>query len=143
MSSENRVKVAIKQQIAHVTLARPDKRNALDMAMFKSIVETIKTLRKDRTIRAVIVSGEGEDFCSGLDVKSMMKTATGPLKLLKKMNPWRANMAQRVSADWQKIGAPVIMVIHGRCWGGGLHWVEIFALPPQMHLYPLWKVAGV
>ncbi len=121
MRVENRIKLEIKDQIARVTLNRPGKRNALDMAMFKAIVSTLKTLKKDRSIRAVIVSGEGEDFCSGLDVKSMMKTASGPLKLLTKFNPWSANMAQRVSADWQKIGAPVIMAIHGRCWGGGLH----------------------
>lgn len=121
MSEVNRVVTEIKNQIAFITLSRSDKRNALDMAMFKSIVNTIKSLRKNREIRAVIVSGDGEDFCSGLDVKSMMKSPTGPLKLLKKINPWRANMAQKVSADWQKIGAPVIMAIHGRCWGGGLH----------------------
>jgi len=121
MSESNRVITEIKKQIAYIQLARPDKKNALDMPMFKSIVNTIKTLKKDRSIRAVIVSGQGEDFCSGLDVKSMMKSSTGPLKLLKKLNPWSANLAQRVSADWQKIGAPVIMAIHGRCWGGGLH----------------------
>ncbi len=121
MSNEKRVEVKIKHSIAYVSLARPKKMNALDMAMFKSIVSTIKALRKNRGIRAVIVSGQGENFCSGLDVKSMMKSPTGPLKLLKKINPWSANMAQRVSADWQKVGAPVIMAIHGRCWGGGLH----------------------
>lgn len=121
MSSEKRVELTVEDQIAYVSLARPDKRNALDMAMFQAIVDTIKSLRKDRTLRAVIVSGLGEDFCSGLDVKSMMKTATGPLKLLKKFLPWRANMAQRVSTDWQKVGAPVIVAIHGRCWGGGMH----------------------
>jgi len=121
MSHNKRVTVNIKHSIAYVSLARPDKRNALDMAMFKSIVQNIKVLRKNRGIRAVIVSGDGEDFCSGLDVKSMMKSPTGPLKLLKKINPWSANLAQRVSTDWQKIGAPVIMAIHGRCWGGGLH----------------------
>ncbi len=121
MSNEKRVEVTIKHSIAYVKLARPEKMNALDMAMFKSIVSTIKGLRKNRGIRAVIVSGEGDNFCSGLDVKSMMKSPTGPLKLLLKLNPWSANMAQRVSTDWQKVGAPVIMAIHGRCWGGGLH----------------------
>ncbi|TDR22561.1 crotonase/enoyl-CoA hydratase family protein [Marinicella litoralis] len=121
MSNENRVEVKIKHSIAYVSLARPEKMNALDMAMFQSIVSTIKALRKNRGIRAVIVSGQGDNFCSGLDVKSMMISPTGPLKLLKKINPWSANMAQRVSADWQKVSAPVIMAIHGRCWGGGLH----------------------
>lgn len=121
MSSENRVELTVENQIAYVRLARPDKRNALDMAMFQAIASTAKRLRKDRSIRAVIVSGQGEDFCSGLDVKSMMSSPTGPLKLLKKLFPWRSNLAQRVSTDWQKIGAPVIVAIHGRCWGGGMH----------------------
>lgn len=121
MSNSNRVAVEIKDQVAYVRLARPAKRNALDMAMFDAIVKTIKGLRKDRSIRAVIVSGEGEDFCSGLDVKSVMVSMKNPLKLLFKALPWRSNLAQKVSTDWQRIGAPVIMAIHGRCWGGGLH----------------------
>lgn len=121
MSFENRVELKIENHIAYVSLARPDKRNALDMAMFQAIASTAKQLRKDRSVRAVIISGQGEDFCSGLDVKSMMSSASGPLKLLKKIFPWRANLAQRVSTEWQKIGAPVIVAIHGRCWGGGMH----------------------
>lgn len=121
MSTSSRVAVKINNQIAYVSLNRPDKMNALDMAMFKAINNAIKSLRKDRSIRAVIVTGEGDNFCSGLDVKSMMKTATGPLKLLTKLNPWSSNLAQKVSTEWQKIPAPVITVIHGRCWGGGMH----------------------
>jgi enoyl-CoA hydratase/carnithine racemase len=120
MSEKTRVEVEINNQIAQVRLARPDKHNALDMLMFESIVKTIQKLRKDRSIRAVILSGLGPDFCTGLDVKSVMKSSKGPLKLLFKLNPWGSNLAQRVSTDWQKIGAPVIAAIHGRCWGGGL-----------------------
>ena len=120
MTETKRVEVEITDHIAHVRLARPEKHNALDMAMFKAIVKTIKTLKKDRSIRAVIISGLGPDFCTGLDVKSIMKSAKSPLKLLFKFNPWSANLAQKVSTDWQKIAAPVIVAIHGRCWGGGL-----------------------
>lgn len=121
MSNPKRVEVAIKHSVAYVTLARPDKHNALDMPMFEAIVAAAKSLRRNRGIRAVIVSGEGPDFCTGLDVKSMMKSAKSPMKLLFKLNPWRSNTAQKVSTQWQKVGAPVITVIHGRCWGGGLH----------------------
>ncbi|MCB1581451.1 MAG: crotonase/enoyl-CoA hydratase family protein [Marinicella sp.] len=121
MSYENRIELKIENHIAYVSLARPDKRNALDMAMFQAIATTAKQLRKDRSVRAVIISGQGEDFCSGLDVRSMMSSVSGPLKLLKKIFPWRSNLAQKVSTEWQRIGAPVIVAIHGRCWGGGLH----------------------
>jgi len=42
------------------------------------------------------------------------------LKLLFKWLPWQANLAQYVTTGWQEIPVPVIAVIHGRCWGGGL-----------------------
>lgn len=62
MSESSRVELKIENQIAFVSLARPDKRNALDMEMFKAIADTIKKLRKNRDIQVVIVSGQGEDF---------------------------------------------------------------------------------
>jgi enoyl-CoA hydratase/carnithine racemase len=120
MSEVNRIECVIKSQVAYVSLARPDKRNALDMAMFKEIDVTIKRLRKNRSLRAVILTGQGEDFCSGLDVKSVMASPKNPLRLLFKWLPWRSNLAQRVSTGWRRIPVPVIAAIQGRCWGGGL-----------------------
>ena len=66
------VDLLIKKDIAFVSLNRPEKRNALDMAMFRGVDGVIRQLRRNRTIRAVIVQGNGEDFCSGLDIKSVM-----------------------------------------------------------------------
>lgn len=117
---ERRVTLNIENDIAYVTLNRPHKRNALDMAMFTAIDKISRQLRKDRTIRAVIVQGAGEDFCSGLDVKSMMNSKAAALSLMSKWLPGNSNKAQRVSTNWRKIPVPVIMAIHGRCWGGGL-----------------------
>lgn len=118
--TEKRVKTEIINNIAYVSLNRPDKLNALDMAMFISIKQTIKRLKKDKSIRVVVVSGAGDDFCSGLDVKSIMKSSSSMVKLLFKWSPWHANLAQYVSTGWQDIPVPVICAIHGRCWGGGL-----------------------
>ncbi|MFT5758336.1 MAG: enoyl-CoA hydratase/carnithine racemase [Alteromonadaceae bacterium] len=120
MTEEKRVSLNIIDQIAHVTLSRAEKHNALDMKMFYEIDNTIKILRKNTQIRAVIVSGDGDDFCSGIDIKSVINSPVNGLKLLFKILPWRSNLAQRVSTAWQKIPVPVIMAIHGRCWGGGL-----------------------
>ncbi|GAW97790.1 MULTISPECIES: crotonase/enoyl-CoA hydratase family protein [Colwellia] len=119
-SIDKRIELQITDNIAHVRFNRAEKHNALDMPMFYAIRETIKRLQRDRSIRAVIVEGKGEDFCSGLDIKSVMKSAKAPLQLLFKWLPWQANLAQYVSVGWRKIPVPVIMVIHGRCWGGGL-----------------------
>ena len=120
INTEKCITVEIQDNIATVSLNRPDKHNALDMQMFYAIGKTIKRLKADRSIRAVIVEGKGEDFCSGLDIKAVMKSGKAPLQLLFKWLPWKANLAQYVSIGWKKIPAPVIMVIHGRCWGGGL-----------------------
>ena len=118
--SEQRVTLNIDDGIAFVTLNRPEKRNALDMAMFKAIDSVSRQLRRDRRIRAVIVRGDGEDFCSGLDVKSVLSEKSSAMSLLAKWWPGQANLAQRVSVNWRRIPVPVIMGIQGRCWGGGL-----------------------
>lgn len=120
MKHNQRISCYIKQQVAYVSLARPEKCNALDMAMFRGLDTTIKRLRKDRALRAVILTGYGEDFCSGLDVKSVMASAKNPLRLLFKWLPWGSNLAQRVSTGWRRVPVPVIAAIQGRCWGGGL-----------------------
>ena len=90
--TEQRVNVEIIDNIAHVKLNRADKLNALDMAMFLAIRSAIKALQKNRNIRAVIVSGNGDDFCSGLDVKSIMKSSSSMVKLLFKALPWRGEL---------------------------------------------------
>ncbi len=114
------VLINIDHHIAHVRLNRPGKHNALDLGMFTAIAKTQKQLARQSGLRAVILSGEGVDFCSGLDVKALMKNRSGMLKLLFKWLPWRANLAQVVSTAWRELPVPVIAAVHGRCWGGGL-----------------------
>lgn len=118
--SENPVNLVIEQGIAYVTLSRPTKHNALNIHMFMAIDKVIKKLKKAHNVRVVIVSGAGESFCSGLDVKSVMSNPRHGLRLLWKWLPGNANLAQRVSVGWRRLGVPVIMVLHGKCWGGGM-----------------------
>jgi len=56
--------------IARVVLNRPEKLNACDLAMFEAVAETAAKLREDRSLRAILVSGKGRAFCTGLDVVS-------------------------------------------------------------------------
>ena len=114
------VLLSMKDQIAYVSLNKPDKNNALDLTMFVQIKKTINHLKRNRDIRAVIVSGQGQNFCSGLDIKSVTKSTRASIKLLFKWHPWQANLVQIVSTGWQEIPVPVLMVLKGRCWGGGL-----------------------
>ncbi|WP_233128902.1 crotonase/enoyl-CoA hydratase family protein [Halovibrio salipaludis] len=117
---DKRVTLDIENDIAYVTLKRPDKYNGLDMAMFNAIADTARTLKKDRSIRAVILQGSGKVFCSGLDVKSVTANPMNFAKLLFKPGRKISNLAQDVGYLWREVPAPVIAVTHGVCYGGGL-----------------------
>ncbi|NVJ59969.1 MAG: crotonase/enoyl-CoA hydratase family protein [Gammaproteobacteria bacterium] len=116
----DRVDVVIEHSIAIVSLNQPQRHNALDFEMFLAIDEVIKRLSKQRTIRVVILKGNGASFCSGLDVKAVLAKPINGIKLLWKWLPGNANLAQRVSVGWRDLKVPVIAVLHGKVWGGGL-----------------------
>ncbi|MCC4834227.1 crotonase/enoyl-CoA hydratase family protein [Shewanella sp. 10N.7] len=114
------VELRVENGVAHVTLNRPDKYNALNIELFQAIDKTIKKLHKNKAVRVVILSGAEGNFSSGLDVKSVSKSVMPALKLLFKWLPGNANLAQRVSLGWQQLPIPVIAVIEGFCYGGGV-----------------------
>jgi enoyl-CoA hydratase/carnithine racemase len=122
-TSEKRVDCQIDGDgIARVSLNRPDKLNALDMPMFESLAQTAADLRSDRHIRAVILTGNGRAFCTGLDVKSMIRNGpSGTIeRLLHRSDGSISNLAQDVAYQWRQLDVPVICVLHGMCFGGGL-----------------------
>ena len=75
--SSQRVQVDVADHVATVTLTRPDKHNALDIAMFDAIIGAAERLRSEPGIRAVVLHGEGPSFCSGLDLVSLAVDRTG------------------------------------------------------------------
>jgi enoyl-CoA hydratase/carnithine racemase len=116
----DRVKVEIADYIAVVTLTRPDKHNALDVAMFEGIVGAAEQLMGESGVRAVVLHGEGPSFCSGLDVMSMMSGDTGVDGLVDRIRGEVPNWFQRAAYDWIRVPVPVIAAVHGNCFGGGL-----------------------
>lgn len=120
MNYRGRVSLTIENQLAVVELDRAEKHNALDLEMFLAIIDAQRELGRDGGVRAAMLCGAGVDFCTGLDVKSIMKDRSGMKRLLWKWLPWRANLAQQVSVGWRRLSVPVFAAIHGRCWGGGM-----------------------
>lgn len=116
---ENRVRMEVRNQIAFVSLDRSDKLNALDYPMFQGLIQAAKAIKKNKQLRAVVLRGEGEVFCSGLDVKSMFSSPMKALQLLVKTGTKASNLAQDVSLVWRELPIPVIAVLQGKCWGGG------------------------
>lgn len=131
-----------KDGIRHVELNRPEKMNSLDMDMFHSIAAAAKQMRNEKDIRAVIISGKGRAFCTGLDVKSIVKPSaehgrlpmTKIKRLLERPSGYGSetdpddgdtdpiamgNLAQDICYLWRDVPVPVIAVLNGMCFGGG------------------------
>lgn len=119
-----RVHVERRSHVAVVTLSRPSKLNALDVATFREIRAAATSLRSDAAVRAVVIRGAGRAFSAGLDVKSLMRNPLGVKsvvdELLTENDDTGATLAQEVSYLWRLLPVPVVASIHGVCFGGGL-----------------------
>ncbi len=115
-----RVSVEYKDHIAHVTLTRGDKMNALDEAMIKALLAAGQEVAASDA-RAVVLSGEGKSFCAGLDMASFAKMAhMDPTEWLMTRSHEDANEMQELALIWRRIPVPVICAIQGAAYGGGL-----------------------
>jgi enoyl-CoA hydratase/carnithine racemase len=124
-ASTKRVETTIdaKTGIAKVTLARPEKLNALDIDMFYAVRDAALALQDNRSVRAVILSGQGRSFCTGLDFKKVMMSTSANKNmetLLHRDDGRISNLAQDVCYLWRQLPVPVVCVLHGMCYGGGL-----------------------
>lgn len=106
--------------IADVRLDRPEKYNGLTFEMLRDLTATAHRLRGDRSLRAVVISGNGDAFCAGLDFASVSKKPWQiPVGLVPL--PWRGtNVFQEACWAWRRVPVPVIAAVHGHCYGGGI-----------------------
>jgi enoyl-CoA hydratase/carnithine racemase len=106
--------------IAQVRLDRPDKLNALTLPLLDELVATARALGRDKTLRAVVIAGEGDSFCAGLDFASTLKKPVDVAKAFAP-RPWRGtNTFQEACWAWRRLPVPVIAAVHGHCLGGGV-----------------------
>jgi enoyl-CoA hydratase/carnithine racemase len=88
--------------------------------MFDALLEAAHRLRRDRSVRAVILCGDGPAFSAGLDFAAVSRQPAHMVLAFLKL-PWQAtNRFQEVAWAWRRLPMPVIAVLHGRCYGGGL-----------------------
>jgi len=118
--SEQRVRIETEGGVADVRMVRGSKHNALDWEMFEALDRATDELAVRNDVRAIVLSGDGPSFCSGLDFPSFIGGEVTIEQMLARRDGDAANIAQGVAVDWQRLEAPVIAALHGACFGGGL-----------------------
>ncbi|MBI3675003.1 MAG: enoyl-CoA hydratase/isomerase family protein [Proteobacteria bacterium] len=114
----------VRDQVAVVTLNRPDRRNALNLRAYAEIEAAFRAAARDSEVRCVVVTGADPAFCSGEDVKEMMtgeqRSTTAGRSQVVRREPTPAAMA---ALECDK---PVIAAVNGSAVGWGME-LSLFA----------------
>ena len=118
----DRVTIEILNHVAEVTLNRPEKHNAVDLAMFDALIEAGETLAQDADVRAVVLHGAGDDFCAGIDLSVFQGDGLDGLdkNAFKPRDGSPANFFQSAAFVWRAMPVPVIAAISGAAYGADL-----------------------
>lgn len=103
--------------VAHVSLARPERRNALGIGPGSNRAELLDALQAadaDASVGAIVLAAEGPAFCAGGDLSGVQPTATAydEHRFLSQLNDFYAGM--------RRISKPIIAAVHGLCLGAGM-----------------------
>jgi enoyl-CoA hydratase len=108
------VRLSVEGHIAVITMSRPEALNALNGKVLHDLKDALDAVRKNHDVRAVILTGEGNAFVAGADIKEMQALA--------EESKIRAfiKFGQQVLQDIETLPQPVIAAINGFALGGGL-----------------------
>lgn len=101
--------------VLHVTLNRPDKRNAMDAAMVEGLLEALTQAELSSEARVVALRGAGTDFSAGADLAELLASTDRPAEA----NAESAERLGQVFVRMRELPRPVVAVVHGRAVAGG------------------------
>ncbi|MGF6329565.1 isohexenylglutaconyl-CoA hydratase [Pseudomonas sp. BS3782 TE3695] len=101
--------------VLHITLNRPDSRNAMSLQMVAELRAVLAAVRDDRQVRALVIGGAGGHFCAGADIKDMANAGAQGQTAYRDLN--RAFGA--LLEETQHAPQVVITVLQGAVLGGG------------------------
>ena len=106
----------IADAVATITLNRPSAYNALDLTLARELYHAALDADEDRAVRCVVVTGAGNAFCAGGDVKSFHENAGRVGILVKQLTTYLHGAVSRLARSPK----PVIMAVNGIAAGGGM-----------------------
>lgn len=110
----NRIRVQAAGQIGRITLARPEKKNALDRATADELAAALFAL-SESNVRVVSLEGEGPDFCAGADLQALEEM----LDASREQHIEDAKALGHVFHTIRRMEKPVVALVKGRAFAGG------------------------
>jgi trans-feruloyl-CoA hydratase/vanillin synthase len=109
------------EQVAFITLNRPKKRNAMNPRLHEEMAHALEALRYDHDARVVVITGAGESFCAGMDLREFFTEL--------KDKPDEYERITRLAVEWRGrtlryYPKPTIAMVNGYCFGGAFSIVE-------------------
>jgi len=114
-SQDQAVLYSVEGAVARVTLNRPEKRNALNDAVIAGIKHGLRQAADDESVRVVVISGAGKDFCSGADLSALQKITGASVA----ENAEDARSLLDLFLLIRQLPIPVVAAVHGRALAGG------------------------
>jgi enoyl-CoA hydratase/carnithine racemase len=108
------VSYEVSDGVAHVTIERPEKKNAMSLEVFDQLTELAARAAQDDAVGAVVVAGRGGTFSSGIDL-----TVFGD-QLHDGVDPAFIARLQTAYTAYEDLDKPTIAAIEGYCFGGGI-----------------------
>jgi enoyl-CoA hydratase/carnithine racemase len=116
--------IKITDHVAQVTLARPEKKNAINFDMMDALTAGAQQIADEPSVRAVVMSGAGDCFCAGIDLELLQNVASRMDDTKRQMRvdvqDGLGNLFQRPFLAWRALNVPVIAAIEGVCYGAGM-----------------------
>lgn len=121
MASYETLKVDKNDGVAIITLNRPSKRNAMSPLLHREMTDALDALRRDDEAKALVITGAGDVFCAGMDLKEFF--------IALKDDPTEYERVWKIAVEWRGrtlryYPKPVIAMINGYCFGGAFSIVE-------------------
>ena len=108
------VRTSIEGLIGRITLARPEKKNALDRAMADELAEALFAL-SESPVKVVAIDGDGPDFCTGADLAAIEEMLDAP----RQQHLDDAQALGHVFHTIRRMEKPVVALVKGRAYAGG------------------------
>lgn len=116
-----------KGHVGRIILNRPEKRNAMNLAVWESLDRAITAAAEDPEVRVVVLTGKGKSFCAGIDLgpENELVSAIGDKPgATQKLNFFQKIKAvQDIHNRLERLSKPTIAAIHSHCLGAGLELV--------------------